>query len=84
MLLERLPKRAQRGIIRAYSCGPGDRPGARTIRNILDQVIMDQNLRTEDNEDDITVTLEDVDDYLADEGIDLAVLPDGKRPIGFV
>ena len=58
---------------------------ARTVRNILDQVIMNQNLRTEDNTDNKMITVEDVDDYLMDEGIDLSKT--GKtedRKIGFV
>ena len=37
---------------------------ARTVRNILDQVLMNQNLRTEDSDGDNTVILEDVEDYL--------------------
>ena len=45
---------------------------ARTVRNILDQVIMNQNLRTEDDEnDDRTIARADVEDYLLDEGINL-------------
>ena len=55
---------------------------ARTVRNILDQVLMNQNLRTEDLEDDNRVILDDVEDYLLDEGIDLSKAA-GKRTIGF-
>lgn len=56
---------------------------ARTVRNILDQVIMNQNLRTEDeDDDDQTVILSDVEDYLTDEGIDLTASAP-KRRIGF-
>lgn len=55
---------------------------ARTVRNILDQVIMNQNLRTEDTEDDYQIILSDVEDYIADEGIDLKQAP-AKRKIGF-
>ena len=55
---------------------------ARTIRNILDQVLMNQNLRTEDSEDDNRVILDDVENYLTDEGIDLSKAA-GKRTIGF-
>lgn len=55
---------------------------ARTVRNILDQVIMNQNLRTEDSEkDDREILKSDVEDYITDENIDL------KNPttkIGFV
>ena len=54
---------------------------ARTIRNILDQVIMNQNLRTEDEEDNSEIILEDVEDYIADEKITFASSP--KRKIGF-
>ena len=57
---------------------------ARTVRNILDQVIMIQNLRTEDTEDDRTIIKDDVDDYLEDEGIDITEVPDNSRRIGFI
>lgn len=58
---------------------------ARTVRNILDQVIMNQNLRTEDLSDNKTIILEDVEDYLTDEGIDLSKTgKTGDRKIGFV
>lgn len=57
---------------------------ARTVRNILDQVLMNQNLRTEDSDGDNTVILEDVEDYLTDEGIDLNDPGDGLKSIGFV
>jgi len=56
---------------------------ARTVRNIVDQVIMNQNLRAEDDEDDYTVILSDVEDYIADEGIDLNDAG-GPRKIGFI
>lgn len=45
---------------------------ARALRNILDQVIMNQNLRTEDRPHDHQITLEDVEEYLEDEGLDLS------------
>ena len=54
---------------------------ARTVRNILDQVIMNQNLRTEET-DDNTITIEDVEDYLTDEKIDLKKSAPIKK-IGF-
>ena len=55
---------------------------ARTMRTIIDQVIMNQNLRAEDNEDDFQIIKADVDDYIADEGIDIhAEAP--RRRIGF-
>ena len=57
---------------------------ARTVRNILDQVIMNQNLRAEDDPSDRTIVLSDVEDYLADEGIDLAKSSTAKRTIGFI
>ena len=57
---------------------------ARTIRNILDQVIMNQNLRAEDDPDDNTIILSDVEDYLMDEGIDLGKPAEKKRTIGFI
>ena len=54
---------------------------ARTLRNILDQVIMNQNLRTEDESDDRSIILQDVIDYLTDEGIDLS--KSSGRTFGF-
>jgi len=54
---------------------------ARTIRNILDQVIMNQNLRTEDDDDDRVLIISDVEDYITDTGFDLNTSP--KRKIGF-
>lgn len=57
---------------------------ARTVRNILDQVIMNQNLRTEDDDGDHTVALQDVEDYLEEETIDLHAPTEGVRTIGFV
>lgn len=55
---------------------------ARTVRNTIDQVLLNQNLRTEDVEGDNTIIVDDVDDYLADEGIDLKKASKGR--IGFV
>lgn len=56
---------------------------ARTVRNILDQVIMNQNLRTEDSGNDDLIILSDVEDYLFDEGIDLSKTKEEPRRIGF-
>ena len=56
---------------------------ARTVRNIVDQVIMNQNLRTEDTPSDNRIVLDDVEDYLTDEDIDLSKTNDGHRRIGF-
>lgn len=55
---------------------------ARTIRNILDQVIMNQNLRTEDAPDSMIIR-SDVQDYIDDEKINLSETSGGKRRIGF-
>ena len=57
---------------------------ARTIRNILDQVIMNQNLRTEDTEDDSTIIRSDVEDYIADENINLHKKANNSSKIGFI
>ena len=58
---------------------------ARTVRNILDQVIMNQNLRTEDDENDNrTIARTDVEDYLLDEGINLSDKSASEHRIGFV
>lgn len=56
---------------------------ARTVRNILDQVILNQNLRTEDFEGDDLIVLDDVNDFLSDEGIDLSKASSGPKKIGF-
>ncbi len=61
-----------------------DFANARTLRNILDQVIMNQNLRTEDVQNDNMIVLSDVEDYLSDEGIDLTAPNKGMRKIGFI
>lgn len=43
---------------------------ARNVRNILDQVILNQNLRTEDNAvQDNEIILEDVEDYISEKGL---------------
>lgn len=57
---------------------------ARTVRNILNQVIMNQNLRTEDTDGDNLIVVDDVEDYLMDEGIDLIKAGNGQRRIGFM
>ena len=45
---------------------------------------MNQNLRTEDDEnDDRTIVISDVTDYLMDENIDLSKISDNVRKIGF-
>lgn len=56
---------------------------ARTVRNVLDQVIMNQNLRTEDDTDNTLILRSDVQDYLADEGIDLSRPAASSRRISF-
>ena len=43
-----------------------------------------QNLRTEDSDDNGRIILDDVEDYLLDEGIDLSKTDSGKITIGFV
>ena len=57
---------------------------ARTVRNIVDQVIMNQNLRTEDSAGDNTIIVDDVEDYLIDENIDLENKKHTDNRIGFV
>ena len=55
---------------------------ARTIRNILDQVIMNQNLRVDDSDgdaDDYLIIKDDVEDYILDEGL----MKEDKPKIGF-
>lgn len=50
-------------------------------QKLIANVIMNQNLRTEDSVGDSMITAEDVDDYIADEGINLSSA--GKNRIGF-
>ena len=45
---------------------------------------MNQNLRTEDEDSNYEIILQDVEDYIADEGIDLANPDSGKKKFGFV
>ena len=49
----------------------------------MDQVILNQNLRTEDSDGHDLIVIDDVDDYLADEGIDLSKTSSGPKKIGF-
>ena len=42
---------------------------ARTVRNVLEQVILNQNLRAEDDVTDNKIILQDVEDYIDDEGL---------------
>lgn len=67
-----------------YYRGQKNFANARTIRNILDQVIMNQNLRTEDSEDDCMIVRSDVEDYITDENIDLKKKASQIGKIGFV
>ena len=66
-----------------YFCNRPNFANARTVRNVLDQVIMNQNLRTEDENGDNMIIVDDVEDYLMDEGIDLSKPSIGGRKIGF-
>lgn len=62
-----------------------DRPNlanTRTVRNVLDQVIMNQNLRTENADEDSLIIIDDVEDYLTDEGMDISRLPSETRKMG--
>ena len=55
---------------------------ARTIRNILDQVIMNQNLRVDEsdgNVDDVLIIKSDVEDYITEEGL----MKEDKPKLGF-
>ncbi len=51
-----------------YRCRPNF-ANARTVRNILDGVIMNQNFRTKDDPDNNTITREDVEEYISNENI---------------
>ena len=44
---------------------------------------MNQNLRTEDEDSNYEIVLQDVEDYITDAGIDLAN-PNPKKKFGFV
>ena len=52
-----------------YYSSLADFANARTLRNIIDQVIMNQNLRTDDEVDDHNIIIDDVKDYLSDENL---------------
>ena len=55
---------------------------ARTIRNILDQVIMNQNFRVDEsggNADDVLIIKSDVEDYITEEGL----MKEDKPKLGF-
>ena len=67
-----------------YYRGQKNFANARTIRTILDQVIMNQNLRTEDTEGDWTIIRSDVEDYIMDENIDLQWKKAQAGRIGFI
>jgi len=67
-----------------YYRGQKNFANARTIRNILDQVIMNQNLRTEDTDGDSAIIRSDVQDYITDEKIDLINKPTTTGKIGFI
>lgn len=67
-------------VIESYRESPNF-ANARTVRNILDQVILNQNLRTEDSDDDRMLVVSDVEDYMIDAKIDLHAPP--RRKIGF-
>lgn len=54
---------------------------ARTVRNVLEQVIMNQNLRAEDDSEDNEIVVQDVEDYISDEKIILR--SSNEHRIGF-
>ncbi len=61
-----------------------DFANARTLRNVLEQVIMNQNLRTDElDRKENSIILSDVQDYIEDEGIDLSSNGSTIRKIGF-
>ena len=66
-----------------FKCQPNF-ANARTVRNIVDQIIMNQNLRTEDSDDDRTIIISDVEDYITDERIDISNVRKNKKTIGFI
>ncbi len=55
---------------------------ARTVRNVIDKVILNQNLRT-DEEPNNQILLLDVEEYISEEKIDLNDTNGGKFKIGF-
>lgn len=57
---------------------------ARTLRNVLDQVIMNQNLRTEDEDENYQITIDDVEDYIAEENINFSGSGNQHGRIGFI
>ncbi len=71
-----------------YYRGASNFANARTVRNVLDQVIMNQNLRTEDcadgSEEVTQIIIDDVNDYIADENIDIVAGITNNFRIGFI
>lgn len=57
---------------------------ARTLRNVIDQVIMNQNLRTEDEIENYQIAIKDVEDYIADENINFSGSGNQHGRIGFI
>ena len=73
----------QKNITDYYRARPNF-ANARTVRNILEQVIMNQNLRADEEESsDTNIILSDVKDYIDDENIDLNSSTGTHRRIGF-
>ena len=54
---------------------------ARTLRNILDQVAMNQTLRTENDKNNNTIAIEDVNEYIKDAKIDLPTNESSEKPL---
>jgi hypothetical protein len=55
---------------------------ARTVRNVIDQIILNQNLRTDEEDcENNTIILSDVEDYILDEKIVFS--KSNKVKIGF-
>ncbi|MBR3043360.1 MAG: AAA family ATPase [Oscillospiraceae bacterium] len=66
-----------------YERSGNDYANARTLRNILDQVLLNQNLRTEHSVGDNSILRTDVEEYIQDEQIDLNRSSKQPGKIGF-
>ena len=66
-----------------YERSGAEYANARTLRNILDQVLLNQNLRTEHSVGDNSILRTDVEEYIQDEQIDLNRSSKQPGKIGF-
>ena len=73
-----------RGLLGKFVGETAPKTEAKIDSAILDQVIMNQNLRTEDTEGDSTIIRSDVEEYITDENIDMQKKTAQAGRIGFI